>query len=177
MTDLRRQVPSEPLEKDKPNRWAGAKRWTKYWYLRLMRQKSSPKNLAMACALGMFIGSMPIIPFQSVVVVALAFVMRVNKLAAWLATCYSNAATMVPFYYFLYIVGSAVTPIEVAFDPSNLKMEQMIHAGWDVFLVMFAGGLAFGIPATIFTYFFSLFAIRRYRERRALRQLRKRTGS
>jgi len=175
VTDLRRQAPSEQPVKIKVDRWTGAKRWTKYWYLRLMRQKSSPKNLAAACALGMFIGAMPIIPFQSVVVIALAVVMRVNKLAAWLATCYSNAATMVPFYYFLYLVGSTVTPIDVAFDPTKLEMEQMINAGWDVFIVMFAGGLTFGIPATIITYFFSLFAIRRYRARRAIRLLRKRT--
>jgi len=142
-----------------------------------MRQQSSPKNLAAACALGMFIGSMPIIPFQSVVVIALAFVMRVNKLAAWLATCYSNAATMVPFYYFLFQVGKTVMPVQdVAFDPQNLRMVDMIEAGWTLFAVMFAGGLVFGIPATIITYFGSLFLIRRYRERRAIRLLRKRTG-
>lgn len=178
MTDLRRQTPPVKPEKLKADWWTGSKRWTKYWYLRLMRQNSSPKNLAAAMALGMFIGSMPIIPFQSVVVIALAFVFKVNKLAAWLATCYSNAATMVPFYYFLYLVGSAVTPFDnVAFDPNNLEMEKMIEAGWDVFMVMFAGGLAFGIPATIVTYFLSLYIIRRYRERRAMRQLRKRTGN
>jgi len=179
VTDLRRHTPpAKPVDEKKVDRWKGAKRWTKYWYLRLMRQNSSPKNLAAAMALGMFIGSMPIIPFQSVVVIALAFVFRVNKLAAWLATCYSNAATMVPFYYFLYQVGVSVTPFtNVAFDPNNLEMEQLISAGWEVFVVMFAGGLAFGIPATIITYFLSLFIIRRYRERRTLRLLRKRTGS
>lgn len=142
-----------------------------------MRQKTTPKNLAAACALGMFIGALPIIPFQSIVVIALAFVFRVNKLAAWLATCYSNAATMVPFYYFLYVIGSAVTPINVAFDPNSLAMKEMINAGWDVFLVMLVGGLVFGIPATIVTYFVSLYSIRRYRERRAIRLLRKRTGN
>jgi uncharacterized protein (DUF2062 family) len=141
-----------------------------------MRQNSSPRNLAAALALGMFIGAMPIMPFQSVVVIALAFAFRVNKLAAWLATCYSNAATMVPFYYFLFVVGKAVTPIkDVAFDPGKLEMEQLISTGWDVFLVMFAGGLAFGIPATAATYFLSLFVIRRYRQRRAIRLLRKKT--
>ncbi|BCS86971.1 DUF2062 domain-containing protein [Pseudodesulfovibrio sediminis] len=157
--------------------WTGSKRWTKYWYLRLMRQQSSPKNLATACALGMFIGALPIIPFQSVVVIALAFVLRVNKLAAWLATCYSNAATMVPFYYFLFMVGKTVVPVEgVVFDPNNLRMVDLIDAGWKLFGVMFAGGLVFGIPATIVTYFGSLFVIRRYRERRAIRLLRKRTS-
>lgn len=177
MPDLQRHTETAKPCKAKPDWWTRTKRWTRYWYLRLMRQNSSPRNLAAAMALGMFIGAMPIIPFQSVVVIALAFVMRVNKLAAWLATCYSNAATMVPFYYFLYMVGSAVTPFDVAFDPSKLEMEQLIEAGWQVFAVMFAGGLAFGIPATILTYFLSLFIIRRYRQRRALRLLRKRIGN
>lgn len=178
MTDLRRHTPSEKMAKEKSDWWKGSKRWIKYWYLRLMRQNSSPKNLAAAMALGMFIGAMPIIPFQSVVVIALAFVFRVNKLAAWLATCYSNAATMVPFYYFLYTVGNAITPFSnVVFDPNNLEMEKMISAGWDVLLVMFAGGLVFGIPATIITYFLSLFIIRRYRKRRAISQLRKKIGN
>lgn len=178
MSDQQRKVSSgEPGNRGKLDWWTRTKRWARYWYLRLMRQNSSPKNLATAMALGMFIGALPIIPFQSVVVIALAFVMRVNKLAAWLATCYSNAATMVPFYYFLYLVGSAVTPFNVAFDPTKLEMEQLLQAGWKVFAVMFAGGLAFGIPATIVTYFLSLFIIRRYRQRRAIRLLRKSTGN
>ncbi|MUM78329.1 DUF2062 domain-containing protein [Pseudodesulfovibrio sp. F-1] len=165
-----------PLRQRKADWWTGAKRWSRLWYLRLMRQNSSPRNLAAAMALGMFIGAMPIMPFQSVVVVALAFAFRVNKLAAWLATCYSNAATMVPFYYFLFKVGRAVTGVEgVTFDASKLEMEQLISAGWDLFLVMFAGGLAVGIPATVATYFLSLFIIRRYRQRRAIRLLRKKT--
>lgn len=171
---LSRKPPKEARKRNIGDWWTASKRWTKYWYLRLMRQKSSPKNLAAAMALGMFIGAMPIIPFQSVVVIALAFVMRVNKLAAWLATCYSNAATMVPFYYFLFLVGHAVVPVEgVTFDPNNLEMAQLLASGWKVFTVMFTGGLVFGIPATLITYFASLFIIRRYRQRRAVRQLRK----
>lgn len=179
MADIRRKEPaSRKVEEGRFSRWwTGSKRWTKYWYLRLMRQKSSPRNLAAACALGMFIGSMPIIPFQSVVVIALAFVMRVNKLAAWLATCYSNAATMVPFYYFLFLVGKTFMPFEdVSFDPNNLEMTQLIESGWQVFAVMFTGGFIFGVPATIVTYFATLFIVRRYRERRTIKMLRKRTS-
>ena len=176
MPDLSRHTPREK-KKIVRDWWSGSKRWTRYWFLRLMRQNSSPKNLATACALGMFIGALPIMPFQSVVVIALAFILRVNKLAAWLATCYSNAATMVPFYYFLFLVGRAVTPFDnVAFDPAHLEMTQLIDAGWQVFAVVLIGGLAFGIPATIATYFISLFVIRRYRERRTIRMLRKKTG-
>ncbi|BDQ32488.1 DUF2062 domain-containing protein [Pseudodesulfovibrio portus] len=175
MADLRRRDPREEQGEGRIYRWwIGGKRLTRYWFLRLMRQKSSPKNLAAACALGMFIGAMPIIPFQSVVVIFLAFVFRVNKLAAWLATCYSNAATMVPFYYFLFAVGKAVMPFQdVAFDPNHLEMTHLIDAGWHVFAVMFMGGLVFGIPATIVTYFLTLYVVRRYRRRKAIRALRK----
>jgi len=177
LPDLQRKMPPDLAANGRQGRWNRAKRWMRYWYLRLMRQNSTPQNLALAMALGMFIGALPIIPFQSIIVIALAFVLRVNKLAAWLATCYSNAATMVPFYYFLYVVGSAVTPFHVAFDPNRLEMEQLLSAGWEVFAVMFTGGLAFGIPASAATYFLTLYIVRGYRRRRALRQLRRRTGN
>ncbi|WP_250645490.1 DUF2062 domain-containing protein [Salidesulfovibrio onnuriiensis] len=153
--------------------WERGKRASKYWYLRVMRQKSTPKELAFSLALGVFIGAMPIIPFQSVVVIALAFLFKVPKFAAWLATCYSNAFTMAPFYYFLYLVGVFFLPLDASFDPSKLDMVQMIEAGWQFFTVILAGGLIFGIPATILTYVVSLFAIRRFRRRRAMRMFRR----
>ncbi len=178
MTDIRRHIPPQkPKQEKSRDWWTGSKRWLRYWYLRLMRQNSSPKSLALALALGMFIGALPIMPFQTVVILFFAFFMRVNKLAAWLASCYSNAATMVPYYYFLFLIGKAVTPFDsVVFDPSQLEMKQLIASGWEVFVVMFSGGLVFGIPAAILTYFLSLFIIRRYRQRRAIRLLRKRIG-
>lgn len=160
------------------NWWGRLKRSSRYWYLRVLRQKSTPRELAFALALGVFIGAMPIIPFQSVVVIALAFAFRVNKLAAWLASCYSNAFTMAPFYYFLFVVGNFFLPFKgVMFDPSRLEMAQLIESGWELFSVIFAGGLIFGIPATLLTYFLSHFIIRRYRERRAIRILQKRSSS
>lgn len=179
MTDIRRHDPSPKLVKEKKTDWwNGSKRWTKYWYLRIMRQKSTPKQLAAALALGMFIGALPIIPLQSIIVIALAFVFKLNKLAAWMATNYSNVITMGPFYYFLFHVGKTIVPYEgVTLDLNRLEMMQLIESGWDLYLVMFTGGLVFGIPATLLTYFVSLFAIRTYRKRRALSLLRKRTGS
>lgn len=158
--------------------WIGSKRWGRYWYLRIMRQNSSPKELAAALALGMFIGALPIIPLQSIIVIALALVFKLNKMAAWMATNYSNVFTMGPFYYFLFLIGQAVTPFEgVTLDLNRLEMVQLIEAGWDLYIIMFTGGLLFGIPATAITYFVSLYGIRFYRKRRALRILKKQTGS
>ncbi len=141
-----------------------------------MRQKSSPRNLAGAMALGVLVGALPIMPFQSVAVIAVAFLFRVNKLVAWLATCYSNIFTMVPFYYFLFHVGKTLLPFEnVTFDPNRLEMEQLLEAGWGMFSVMLSGGLIVGIPAALLTYFLTLYFVRAYRRRRALYLLKKRT--
>lgn len=178
MPDLKRHTPAVVREKERNGWWGKTKRWTRYWYLRVMRQNSSPKELASALALGMFIGALPIIPLQSVIVVALAFVFKLNKLAAWMATNYSNAVTMAPFYYFLFMVGKTVVPYDgQPLDLNRLEMVQIIESGWDLYVVMFAGGLVFGIPATILTYFVSLYGIRAYRKRRAIKLLRKRTGN
>ena len=174
MASSKSSIPSS-MRPDREGMWNRTKRISRYWYVRLMRQQSSPKNLAFALALGVFIGALPIIPTQSIMVLGLAVLFRVNAFAAWLATCYSNVFTMVPFYYFLYLMGDMVTPYHVEF-PQHLEMMQLLQAGWDVFLVMLLGGLLFGIPASILTYFGSLWAVRRYRTRKALRILRGRSS-
>lgn len=158
------------------SRWERLKRASKYWYLRIIRQSATPHNIALGMGLGVFIGALPIMPFQSVTVIALAFLLHTNKFAAWLATCYSNVFTMVPFYSFLFMVGKFFFPYSHAqFDPSRLEMEQLIATGWDLFTIMTVGGLVFGIPAALVTYGVTLWAVRRYRKAKALRMLKKRS--
>lgn len=152
-------------------------RCSRYWYLRVVRQHASAHNIARGLALGVFIGALPIIPFQSVVVIALAFVLHTNKFSAWLATCYSNVFTLVPFYYFLYRVGILVVPVQgLVFDPKHLGMRELIAAGWDLFGVMMLGGVLFGVPATVITYFVSLKAVQRYRHMKSERRARRRAA-
>ncbi len=151
--------------------WAQGKRTLRYWYLRVFRQNASPKNIALGLALGVFVGALPIIPFQTVTILPLAFLFRTNKLSAWLATCYSNLITLVPFYTFLFFVGKTVLPVKnIHFAKNKLEMLQLIETGWDVFLVMLTGGFIFGIVAGIFTYFIALQAITRFRRLRRERR-------
>lgn len=139
------------------SRWTRYKRGARYWYLRIIRQSASARNIALGLALGVFVGALPIIPFQTVTIIPLAFIFKTNKLSAWLATCYSNVFTLVPFYTFLFYVGKTCLPVgDIVFDPKKLEMMQLIATGWDVFLVMLAGGFIFGIPAAGLTYFFPI---------------------
>lgn len=165
-------------QKDRHHWWTRTKRVSRYWYLRIIRQNASAQNIALGLALGVFVGALPIIPFQTVTIVAVAFVFRTNKLSAWLATCYSNVFTMVPFYSFLFVIGKLFMPFEnVTFDPEHLSMKELIATGWDAFLVMTAGGVIFGVVAAVLTYFISLQAVRRYRHIRHERRRRRLAAS
>lgn len=151
------------------------KRWVRYQYLRILRQKASPHNIALGVALGIFVGFLPIIPFQTVVVLTLAFIFRGNKVAAAICTTISNPFNLIPFYYMLYLVGRVFVPLDVpAFDPHHLEMKELIATGWDFFAIMCVGGVVLGVPSFFLTYFATRKGVRVYRERKALRLLHRR---
>ncbi|MGE4298603.1 MAG: DUF2062 domain-containing protein [Desulfovibrionaceae bacterium] len=155
--------------------WVGFRRLVRFNYLRIIRLKASAHSIALGMALGIFVGFLPIIPFQTVVVLTLALIFRANKITAGTFTFISNPLNLIPFYYMLFVVGRFVLPFEgVAFNPDNLAMKDMIAAGWDFFLVMTAGGVLLGVPSAVVTYFVGRWCVLTYRRRRALRLLRNR---
>ncbi|SKA71053.1 DUF2062 domain-containing protein [Desulfobaculum bizertense] len=164
------------MKKDRFSQWGRFQRWSRYHFLRIMRLAATPHSIAMGCALGIFVGFMPIVPFQTVVVLALAFLFKGNKIAAMAGTWISNPVDLPFFYYGLYLVGKALLPFDgPAFDPSNLEMTHLIEAGWELFAMMVTGGIVLGIPAAILTYFVTKKLVVVYRKRRALRMLKRRS--
>ncbi len=148
------------------------KRALRYWYLRIIRQNASAHNIALGLAVGVFVGALPIIPLQTITLLLLVRPLKINFFSALLATCYSNIFTMVPFYTILFYIGKICLPVkDIHFDPNKLEMIQLIETGWDVFLVMLAGGVIFGIPTALATYFFLVRIIRRVRFLRQQKKL------
>lgn len=154
--------------------WKSFSRLLRLNYLRILRLKASAHSIALGAALGIFVGCLPIIPFQSVLVIALAFIFRANKLAAFSCTWISNAFNVIPFYYMLYKIGSHFMPFSVEFDPHHLSLQELFDQGWRLTILMTVGGLVIGIPSSIAMYFLSLRAVLTYRRRRAMRLLKKR---
>lgn len=153
---------------------ARLKRFIRFWYLRLVRIQATPHNIAIGLAAGVFAGLLPILPFQTVVGVAFAFIVRGSKIAAALGTWVTNPANWVPFYLLCYKIGKAVVPFDVPpFRPSEIEMSQMLEVGWKFFAAMTAGGLIMAIPGSIVTYFISKKFIAAYQARRLARRLRK----
>ena len=152
--------------------WGRLRRFVRFQYLRLMRQSASSHSLAMGLAVGVFVGFLPIIPFQTVVSLALAFVLRGNPVGAAIGTFVSNPLNVIPFYAMLYCVGGLLWHTTVAFDPANLDMTRMLELGRDFFLVMCLGGVVLGIPAAFVTYVLTFRGVNAYRQRRTIKLLR-----
>ena len=146
------------------------KRFIRYWYLRLVRIQATPHNISIGLAAGVFVGLLPVLPFQTVIAIALALIVRGSKIAAALGTWVSNPLNWVPVYLMFYYVGKAVVPFDVPpFNPSHLEMAQMIEMGWKFFAVMMIGGLVVATPSAIISYFVAFKGIQAYRTRRKAR--------
>lgn len=152
--------------------WVSFKRLLRFQYLKLLRLKTSTHNIAMGLAVGIFVGCLPVIPFQTVVAVVMAFVFRASKVAAALGTWISNPVNMIPFYTMLYYIGSLVLPVEAHFDPHHLELKAMLHQGWEIVIVMFTGGILIGVPLSILTYILCFRSVNAYRQKRMIKLLK-----
>lgn len=168
-----------PLGRQKDKSWWGkTKRFTRLLYLKVLRIQASPHNIAMGLAAGVFVGLLPVLPFQIVLAVSLAFLLKGNKIAAALGTWVSNPLNWVPFYLLFYHVGNTILPFEAPpFDPQNLEIAQMLDAGWKLFAVMMLGGVIVATPSAIASYFLTVKVITMYRKKKAERAAQKRKNA
>jgi uncharacterized protein len=144
------------------------KRTIKYHCLKLRRLKGDPRKLALGAALGVFIGITPTIPFHTVLVLALAPLLRVSVIAAYAGIWVSNPVTWVPQYLLSYEVGCRLLfRGEALCIPEQTDMAGFLSLLWRGGLALQAGGIIIALPPAIITYVFTLWAVKRYRQRRA----------
>jgi len=156
----------------RPSRFSmqSLKRFFRFWYLKLLRIRESPHNVAMGLSLGVFVGCLPIMPLQTVVSVILAFFFKCSKIAAAIGTWITNPLYAPFVFYGMYVVGRAVIPVgKKEFDPEDLTLLNIVNLGWDFFLLMFAGGVLVGLALAFLTYLVSVRMVFLYRKKRSLR--------
>ena len=64
------------------DRWVRWKRSLRLLYLRLMRLKGQPGEVAGGMAIGVFVGMTPTVPLHTVLAVSIAYLLKKSKLAA-----------------------------------------------------------------------------------------------
>lgn len=152
-----------PRKRTKP-RW---RRQLRYFYWRFLRLQGTPEQLARGMASGVFSGCYPLFGFQTIIGIAVAMVLRGNRIMAAAATWVSNPFTYVPIFAFNFQVGHWLLgggPVDVFSDLDSLK--GWMDMGADVTVRLMLGSTVVGIVAGVLSYFFGLYLIRRIRQRK-----------
>jgi len=151
-------------------RWVRWKRSLRFFYLRLLRLKGQPEEVAGGMAIGVFIGMTPTVPLHTVLAVLIAFILRKSKLAAALGVWVANPFFL-PFIYILdYKVGQSLTGIEApSFIFKDFSLSQFLDLGWDISCPLLLGGVVTGGILAVPSYFITKRVILLYRKKRQKR--------
>ena len=159
-----------------------SRKYYRYLYLRLIRQKGSSHGLALSVSIGIFCGF--VIPvFQMLLAVFLAWTCRVNKIVSVGCTWISNPFTYPILFPLNIYVGSL-------FIQSDFKMEELkkitlntLFSDFgkvlkfflsDGMLMFMIGGAICGIIAAALSYVSVFYTIRKYKRDKEERFYRRR---
>ena len=146
----------------------------KYYLFRILRQNSTPQELAMGIAVGVFIGMAVPYGLQIAAMVGVAlFFRRFNKIAALLGSLVTNPFTT-PFIYLAYyrigkwLVGIKGQRKEPALIDDNTVWTMLKEWGHhrDVLVAMGIAALIIALASAAVAYFVSRPLIDRYQHRR-----------
>ena len=158
-------------------------RQIRYYYIRFIRLRGDPHELALGMCFGIFTGLMPVMPFQMALAVGLALLFKGSKITAALGTWISNPLNWYFLYYFSYKLGAVVlgihgdkamfssimTSIRLGED-SMVIVEKILTAGGLMGAAFLLGGLIMGVTVSIPAYFIFLYIFRRIRAWRESRR-------
>ncbi|MGK7929844.1 MAG: DUF2062 domain-containing protein [Microcystaceae cyanobacterium] len=145
------------------------KRQLRYLYLRFVRMKEHPHVIARGLAVGVFAGCFPLFGLQTIIGVALAFLVRGNKLAAAVGTWISNPLTYVPLFAFNYKIGRWILGEyshvggQAKFSQNWDSWSEMTSLGTDFLVILFVGCAVVGAVASIIAYVLCLRLLNRHR--------------
>jgi len=151
-------------------RWTRWKRALRLLYLRLLRLKGQPEEVAGGVAIGVFVGMTPTVPLHTVLAVLIAYLFRKSKLAAAMGVWVSNPLFL-PFVYLLdYKLGRMITRTNPpSFAVSDFSIHKMIELGWGISFPLIVGGFVLGLICAIPSYFITKRLVILYREKRRKR--------
>ena len=144
-------------------RW---KRRFRYFYLKFIRLRGHPKELARGLAAGVFAGMFPLFGLQTFIGVAIAFRIKGNPLMAAAGTWISNPLTYLPIYAFNYRLGCWILgrpSINLFTDAESMRA--WLEASTDVGVALMLGSFVMGLIFSGLSYVIGLPLIRRARKR------------
>ncbi|MCF8056172.1 MAG: DUF2062 domain-containing protein [Desulfocapsa sp.] len=160
-------------------------RLRKFYYLKFLRIKGDPQSIAWGSFIGALIGTMPVMPFHTVGIIAVCFLTRTSAMAGLFSSLViSNPFTYIPIYYFSLVIGNFLTPYSVTWPKIHAILNIIISGygfkesfqtltsqGPEIIIVMLTGGIVLALPTALLWYFFTLRLFIKIREKRRQRHI------
>jgi uncharacterized protein (DUF2062 family) len=160
-------------------------RLKKFYYLKFIRIKGAPKDIAWGSFIGALIGTMPVMPFHTVGIIAVCFLTRTSAMAGLFASLViSNPFTYIPIYWFSLVIGNFLTPYTVTWAEIHSILNIIIsgygfkesfqtiaNQGPELIIVMLTGGIVLALPTALLWYFFTLRIFLKIRAKRRQRHI------
>ncbi|MBE9060777.1 DUF2062 domain-containing protein [cf. Phormidesmis sp. LEGE 11477] len=133
-------------------------RLLRYFYIRFLRMQGSPHAIARGIAAGVFAGSFPLLGFQTIIGVAIAALVRGNKIMAAVGTWISNPLTYVPIFALNFHVGCWLLrlPNDIVMPSASAGMHEWMSLGMSASAALLVGSFVVGIIAGLVAYSFGL---------------------
>lgn len=116
-------------------------RWRKYLRYSYLWELNK-ESVARGVAVGLFTGIIPILPFQTLLAIALTILLRANFPTAFLVSWISNPITILPIAYFTYLIGNWVLGGDASTIVFNdISLKDNLREAWFSFGIPFFVGL------------------------------------
>jgi uncharacterized protein len=143
----------------KPNPWKWVTRWLRSHHLTLMTLPDTPHSIALGSAIGMFFGFTPLFGMKTLLSLALAWLLKGNKIAAFITvTLHDLLLPFVPaIFFWQYRMGMWVLYGRVPERPGFRHVSLGDYMEWTTFLTvgrpLLVGSLFLALPAAVVIYF------------------------
>jgi uncharacterized protein (DUF2062 family) len=143
----------------KPNPWERLTRWLRAHHLTLMTLPDTPHSIALGSAIGMFFGFTPLFGMKTLLSLALAWMLKGNKIAAFITvTLHDLLLPFVPaIFFWQYRMGMWVLYGRVPERPGFRHVSLGDYMEWTTFLTvgrpLLVGSLFLALPAAVVIYF------------------------
>jgi len=136
-------------------------------YVRFLKIRGAPREIALGFALGIFVAMSPTMGFQMAIAIPIAAMLKWNKIAAAMAVWVSNPLTVPIIYGPTYFIGAKIMGMPLGLNAANAAsgstMVAFAEKAPKIFGAMTLGGVVLGLPLAVISYYLAYFTIEKYR--------------
>lgn len=133
----------------------------------ILQVRDTPHRIALAFALGVFMGISPLLGLHTIGAFFLAWVLKLNRLVAVVGVFVTNPWTIAPIYTFCTWVGARIVGrarILPSIDWAEITFMTMMSELKHLIVPFLAGTIVVGLISAVVSYFIIHWAVVRYRD-------------